>query len=104
MIDTATAAVAAIAAGRFHRPVATPAAGPVVSPQSPLSISCIHGLCSGSLSSACVTMRSTETATSRRRRIGLGGSERCFARIASRVGAWNGGTPQNISYTMTAKT
>ena len=72
-------------------------AGTLVSPQRPLSISCIHGRSSRSFSSACVTMVSTDAGTARRRRIGIGASERCFARTASRDDAWNGGPPQNTS-------
>jgi len=87
---------------RFHfhptdPPLAPFVAGTLVSPQRPLSISCIHGRSSRSFSSACVTMLSTDAGTARRRRIGVGGSARCFARTASRVGAWNGGPPQNTS-------
>src|SRR3989454_4193177 len=54
VIAATRAAPPPIAAGRFH-----PVAGPFASTQSPLSISFIQGPTSGSLASACVTMRST---------------------------------------------
>ena len=43
-----------------------------------------------------MTTRSAE-ADARPRAMGGGGSERCFAITASRVGAWKGGAPENIS-------
>src|SRR5437867_7160387 len=88
VIAATRAAPPPIAAGRFH-----PVAGPFASTQSPLSISFIQGRTSGSLASACVTMRSTEARSALRRRGRVGGSVRCFARTASRVAASNGGLP-----------
>ena len=90
--DAARAAPPTIATVRVRRFV-----GRCASDQRPLRTSCMSGLSPGCLSSACVTMLSTEAGTARRGRIGGGGSVRCFSRTASRVSAWNGGTPHSIS-------
>src|SRR5216117_98380 len=90
--DTATAAPHTITAVRFHR-----GAGRCASDHRWLSRSGMKGRTSGCLSSASATADSTETGTARRRRIGTGGSVRCFWRMASRVAARNGGTPHSIS-------
>src|SRR4029453_12080689 len=97
VIDAAAAAVM-IAAVRFHRLLVALAAGRLGSSHSTLSISCIKGRRSGSLSSARVMMLSTVGGTGRCRCIGVGCSVRCFERTASRVGAWNGGPAQDTAY------
>ncbi len=69
-----------IMAGRFQSRIA----GAFVSPQRPLSISGTQGLSSGSFSSACMTMRSVEGGTARRRPTGGGGAVSCLAMTPSR--------------------
>src|SRR5439155_22131404 len=86
--DAARAAPPTIATVRIRR-----FGGRCASDQRRLRTSCMSGLSPGCLSSACVTMLSTEAGTARRGRIGGGGSVRGFSRTASRVSARNGGPP-----------